>query len=124
MAETGKDARAAFDLFVETYGIGYERAVAKLVKDRGELSAFHDFPAGHRRHIRTTNPVESVLSTVRNRTRKTRGCLSRKTTLVMVYRLMLSARKKWRRISGPERLPELMEGIAFRDGIRQIRIAA
>ncbi len=31
MAETGKEAVAAFDLFVETYGVKYERAVAKLL---------------------------------------------------------------------------------------------
>ena len=45
MAETKKEANAAFDLFIETYGVKYERAVAKLAKDRDELLAFHDFPA-------------------------------------------------------------------------------
>jgi hypothetical protein len=39
MAETKKEANAAFDLFVETYGVKYERAVAKLIKDREALSA-------------------------------------------------------------------------------------
>ena len=34
MAKTKKEANAAFNLFVETYGVKYERAVAKLVKDR------------------------------------------------------------------------------------------
>jgi putative transposase len=78
----------------------YEKAVAKLVKDRAELLAFYDFPAEHWKHIRTTNPpsracklpclviIESVFATVRNRTRKTRGCLNRKTALAMVFRLM------------------------------------
>ena len=61
MAETKKAASAAFDLFVETYGVKYEKAVAKLVKDREELLAFYDFPAEHWKHIRTTNPIESVL---------------------------------------------------------------
>ena len=37
MAETKKEANAAFDLFVETYGIKYERVVKKLTKDRGVL---------------------------------------------------------------------------------------
>ena len=89
MAETRKEANAAFDLFVETYGVKYEKAVAKLVKDRSELLAFYDFPAEHWKHIRTTNPIESVFATVRNRTRKTKGCLNRKTALAMVYRLMI-----------------------------------
>jgi len=124
MAETKREANAAFDLFVETYGVKYERAVAKLVKDRDVLLTFYDFPAEHWKHIRTTNPIESIFSTVRNRTRKTRGCLNRKTALAMVFRLMMSAKKKWRKISGPNRLPEIIQGIAFKDGIKQLQNAA
>lgn len=124
MAETKKEANAAFDLFVETYGVKYERAVAKLVKDREELLAFYDFPAEHWKHIRTTNPIESVFATVRNRTRKTKGCLNRKTALAMVFRLMMSAKRKWRKISGPNRLPEVIKGVEFRDGIKQLSQAA
>ena len=73
MAETKKEANAAFDLFVDTYGVKYEKAVAKLVKDRDELLAFYDFPAEHWKHIRTTNPIESVFATVRNRTGRPRA---------------------------------------------------
>ena len=124
MAETKKEANAAFDLFVETYGVKYERAVAKLIKDRDVLLTFYDFPAEHWKHIRTTNPIESVFATVRNRTRKTKGCLNRKTALAMVFRLMMSAKKKWRKISGPNRLPEVIQGVEFKDGIKQIQQAA
>ena len=124
MAETKKEANAAFDLFVETYGVKYEKAVAKLVKDRDELLAFYDFPAEHWKHIRTTNPIESVFATVRNRTRKTKGCLNRKTALAMVFRLMMSAKKKWRKISAPARLPEVIQGVEFKDGIKQAQVAA
>ncbi|MGH1370336.1 MAG: IS256 family transposase [Maritimibacter sp.] len=124
MAETKKEANAAFDLFVGTYEVKYERAVAKLVKDRDVLLTFYDFPAEHWKHIRTTNPIESVFATIRNRTRKTKGCLNRKTALAMVFRLMMSAKKKWRKISGPNRLPEVIQGVEFKDGIKQIQNAA
>src|SRR3954465_10174944 len=56
MAETKTDALAAFDAFVETYGVKYDKAVACLVKDRDALLAFYDFPAEHWKHLRTTNP--------------------------------------------------------------------
>jgi len=124
MADTRKAANAAFDLFVEIYGVKYEKAVAKLVKDRDEMLAFYDFPAEHWKHIRTTNPIESVFATVRNRTRKTKGCLNRKTALAMVFKLMMSAKKKWRKINGPNRLPEVIEGVEFKDGIKQLQTAA
>jgi putative transposase len=88
------------------------------------LLTFYDFPAEHWKHIRTTNPIESVFATVRNRTRKTKGCLSRKTALAMVFKLMMSAKKKWRKLSGTNRLPEVIQGVEFKDGIKQLQNAA
>lgn len=124
MAETKQEAEKAFDMFEKTYGLKYERAVAKLLKDRDELLTFYDFPAEHWKHIRTTNPIESVFATVRNRTRKTKGCLNRKTALAMVFRLMMSAKKKWRKLSAPSRIPEVISGVDFKDGIKLTKIAA
>ena len=123
-AETKAEASAAFDFFVETYGVKYERAVGKLTKDRYVLLAFYDFPAEHWKHIRTTNPIESVFATIRHRTGKTKGCLSRKTGLAMAFKLMMSAQGKWQKLNGANRLPEIIQGVAFVDGIKQIRNAA
>jgi transposase-like protein len=123
-AETRAEAEAAFDFFVETYGVKYDKAVAKLVKDRDVLLAFYDFPAEHWKHIRTSNPIESTFATVRHRTGKTKGCLSRKAGLAMAFRLMMSAQEKWRKLDGQNRLPEIVQGVAFKDGIKQLQNAA
>lgn len=37
---------------------------------------------------------------------------------------MMSAKKKWRKISGPNRLPEAIQGVESKDGIRQVQTAA
>ena len=87
-------------MFLEDYGPKYDKAVACLAKDRDVLPAFYDFPAKHWKHIRTTNPIESTFATVRQRTVKTKNCLSRKTALAMVFKLILSAREKWRKLDG------------------------
>ena len=123
-AETKAAANAAFAFFAETYGIKWDKAVAKLVKDRDALLTFYDYPAEHWKHIRTSNPIESTFATVRHRTKRTKGCLSRKTGLAMAFKLMMSAHKKWRKLDGQNRLPEIIQGIEFRDGIRQLHIAA
>ncbi len=78
-AETKAAARAAFDAFIETYAIKYDKAVACLAKDREALLAFYDFPAEHWKHLRTSNPIESSFATVRHRTVRSKGCLSNKT---------------------------------------------
>jgi putative transposase len=123
-AETCTDAEAAFDFFATTYGVKYDKAVGKLTKDRDVLLAFYDFPAEHWKHIRTTNPIESTFATVRHRTAKTKGCLSRKTGLAMAFKLMISAQTKWRKLDGANRMPEIIKGIAFKDGIKQSNQAA
>ena len=41
-----------------------------MAKDRNRLLSFHDFPAEHWKHIRSTNPIESTFATVRLRTTK------------------------------------------------------
>jgi transposase-like protein len=53
MAETKKDALAASDIFVETGGVKYNKAVECLVKDRDALLVFYDFPAEHWKHLRS-----------------------------------------------------------------------
>ena len=124
MAERRSDAEAAFDFFIEAYRAKYDKATDCLVKDRERLLTFYDFPAEHWKHIRSTNPIESTFATVRLRTTKTKGCLSRETALAMVFKLMLSARKKWRRLDGSNHLAEVIQGIKFEDGIKQIQCAA
>ena len=76
MAETKKDALLAFDAFIETWGVKYDRATECLIKDRDALLAFYDFPAEHWKHLRTTNVIESSFATVRHRTVRSKGCLS------------------------------------------------
>jgi transposase-like protein len=115
MAETKKDALAAFDAFVETWGIKYEKAVECLAKDRDALLAFYDFPAEHWKHLRTTNVIESAFATVRHRTVRAKGCLSNKTALAMIFKLAEAAEKSWRRLDGHNLLPKL--GMKFTDGI-------
>jgi putative transposase len=115
-AESRKEAEAAFDRFIVKYGAKYDKAVACLAKDREALLAFHDFPAEHWKHVRTSNPIESTFATIRLRTDKTKGCLSRETALAMVFKLAKSAERRWRRLDGSERLAQVIEGVRFRDG--------
>ena len=109
---------------VQAYGAKYDKAVACLAKDRERLLAFYQFPAEHWKHLRSTNPIESTFATVRHRTGKTKGCLSRKTTLAMVFKLLLSAKKSWRKLNGSKHIAQVIEGVRFEDGIKPIKHAA
>ncbi len=117
MAPTRAETHRAFDAFIETYKAKYPKAAECLEKERDSLLAFYDFPAAHRQHIRTTNPIESTFAMVRLRTDKTRGCVSRTTILAMVYKLGQRAQKRWRRLRGFKHLAEAIEGVRFENGV-------
>ena len=124
MAPDRQRAEIAFDLFITPYEAKYPKAAECLAQDREVLLTFYDFPAEHWGHIRTTKPVESTCATVRLRTDKTRGCLSRVTMLAMVFKLYQSAAKRWHRLRAAHYLTEVMNGTAFKDGIRGEQDAA
>jgi putative transposase len=117
MAESRKDAEKNFDRFLAKYEAKYDKAADCLVKDREALLAFHDFPAEHRKHIRTGNPIESTFATVRHRTTRSKGCLSHDTGMSMVFKMIQIAQSSWRRLNGQNHLPKVIVGVKFTDSI-------
>lgn len=117
MAETRAAANQAFDDFIQVYQDKYPKAVACLIKDRARLLAFYDFPAQHWQSIRTTNPIESTFATIRHRTDRARGCLSRSGMLCMMFKLGQCAQQNWRRLRGFKELGKVIDGVKFNDGV-------
>lgn len=119
MSATRSDAYKAFDAFIDEFGVKYPRAAECLENDKEEMLAFYDFPAEHWKHIRTTNPIESIFSTVRNRTYKAKGAFSATTIMMMVFKLMQSAEKRMIRLYGFSQLENVIRGVKFKDGIAE-----
>ena len=124
MADTRENADKAFDAFLETYRAKYPKVCDCLSKDRSELLAFYDFPAEHWKHLRTTNPIESTFATIRLRHRRTKGNGTRRACLAMMFKLAQSAERGWRLLDGAKLLPDVIQGIVFKDGIRLDQAAA
>ena len=121
-AATKAEAEKAFDLFIKTYEPKYPKATTCLQKDREELMAFYDFPAQHWQSIRTSNPIESTFATIRHRTKRSKGCLSRDGMLHMMFKLGQCAEKNWRRLRGFDYLAKLVTGIKFKDGVEVTQV--
>ena len=77
-----------------------------------------------RKHLRTTNVIESSFATVRHRTVRSKGCLSNKTAFAMIFKLAEAAEKSWRRLNGHNQLPKVILGAKFTDGIEVVRSQA
>ena len=118
MAPMREEAQIAMDAFEKSYGAEYPKAVTGLTRNCA-LLAFYDFPAEHWKHVCTSDPIESTFATVRLRTAKTRGCLSRTTALTMVFQLCGSAQKRWRKLDGYPFLAKVIDGARFVDSMEE-----
>ncbi len=115
-AATREDAERAFDQFIVTYEAKYPKGTACLLKNRDALMTFYDFPAVHWQHLRTTNPIESTFATIRHRTTRTKGCVTRDSLLNMMFKLGQCAEKNWRNLRGFAYLAKVVDGAKFVNG--------
>lgn len=106
----------AFDKTVERFEAKYEKVMEYLAKDRDELLAFCDFPVEHSVHTKMSDRIETTFATVWLRTKRTRRCGSRSTTLTKVDRLMSSAQQRCRAKLGCWLLTRVVNNVGFNDG--------
>lgn len=120
MAPGRAQAQRAFGAWLEIYEPKYPKAAQCLRKDREALLAFYDFPAEHWVHIRTSNVIESTFATIRHRSDRTKGCVTRTTMLTMIYKMGMCAEQSWRKLKGFTYLAKVIAGVKFRDGVEVI----
>jgi putative transposase len=113
-AEDRGHAEQALEQFVKDYEAKWPKATEKLTKDREELLAFYAFPAEHWIHLKTTNPIESTLATVRLRTK---GPGSRAAGLSMASKLIDSTQNRWRAVNAPHLVALVCAGVKFENKV-------
>ena len=111
------DAAAAFAADFAAF----PKAITKITDHLDALLAFYDFPTEHHIHLRSTNPIESTFSTVRLRTRVTKGAGSRAAGLAMAFKLLEAAQENWRKVNAPHLVALVRAGATFIDGQLQER---
>jgi putative transposase len=116
-AEDRDHAVAAAKRFDDEFRPRWPKAADKITSDLDRLLTFYDFPAEHWLHLKTSNPIESTFSTVRLRTKVTKGPGSRAAGLAMAFKLIESAQQRWRAVNGPHLVALVRAGAVFRKGV-------
>jgi len=115
-AQNKKEATKAIDEFASEFGAKWPKALSRIVEDKDTLLTYYDYPAEHWRHLRTTNPIESVFAAVRARTDITKGPGSRRAGLAMIFKLMEAAEQRWRKLTGAHLVALVRAGARFENG--------
>jgi len=102
--------------FAERFGGALPKAVETLRRDWERMVAFYRFPEAHWVHLRTTNVIESPFSAVRLRTNAAKRYKRVPGATALIWKLLMVAQKRFRRLNAPELLAEVYEGVKFVDG--------
>ena len=120
-AETRQEAEKRRTTFARRYRDRYPQAVATLERDWERMVTFYDFPREHWKHLRTTNPVESPFASVRLRTNAGKRYKRVQGATALIWRVLMVAEKRFRKLNAPELLPLVYAGQQYQDGKHQER---
>ena len=115
-AETRQEAEKRRATFARRYRDRYPQAVATLERDWERMVTFYDFPKEHWKHLRTTNPVESPFASVRLRTNAGKRYKRVQGATALIWRVLMVAEKRFRKLNAPELLPLVYAGQRYQDG--------
>jgi transposase-like protein len=118
-AESRAECARLRDAYVaELRAEGQASAAETVLRDWEDFITFYAYPKEHWVHLRTSNPIESIASSVRLRTDAAKRM--RETALYLVFKLVQRLGQNWRALNGGENLMALvLEGSVFEDGTRQ-----
>ena len=115
-APSRAEAVKAREVFARRYRPWYPKAVDVLEDDWERMVAFYDFPEDHWKHLRTTNVVESPFAALRLRTMAAKRFKRVESATALIWKLLLVAEKRFRRLDAPHLLKDVYEGRKFEDG--------
>jgi putative transposase len=120
-ASTRAEAKKRRDEFALRFRRHHPEAVETLEKDWDQLVAFYDFPKEHWKHLRTTNVVESPFASVRLRTSAAKRFKKVPNATVLIWKVLMLAERRFRRLDAPELLADVYDGRLFTDGEAMVK---
>jgi len=95
-----------------------QQARQMIERDWERMMTFYSYPREHWKHLRTSNIVESPFSAVRLRTEASRRYKKVDNATALIWKVLMVAEKKFRRLDAPQLLKEVYEGAVYKDGLR------
>lgn len=99
-AKSESEARQQIETLAQGLQREYPKAAACVRDDVDRMVTFFRFPKPNWKSLRTTNPIESIFSSVRLRTDAARRLRTGTSATYLVFKLIQRLSESWRRIDG------------------------
>lgn len=117
-AESRKEAERLKGRFQQwSRNNGFNQAADLLDQDWERMVTFYNYPKKQWQHLRTTNPVESPFSGLRLRTDAARRFKKVANAQAVIWKMLLVAEKRFRRLKDPHLTKDVYQGVKFVDGV-------
>ncbi len=104
LSRTREEGKSKVLALVKSWRGIYDKAAECLLDDVDRMLTFFDFPAEHHKHLRTTNPIESIFASVRLRTGAMKRLRSARSAVYLIFQIVRRAEKSLQRLSHAEKL--------------------
>ncbi len=86
-------------VLAKSWRVLYDRAAECLMDDLDRMFMYYDYPAEHHKHLRTTNPIESIFASVRLRTGAMKRLRSSRSAVYLIFQIVKRAEQSLQRLS-------------------------
>lgn len=104
LAQTREEAKAKVIALAKSWQGLYDKAAECVLDDLDRMLTYFDFPAEHHKHLRTSNPIESIFATVRLRTGAMKRLRSARSAVYLIFQIVKRQEKSLQRLSHAEKL--------------------
>lgn len=104
LSKTREEATSKVIALAKSWRGLYDRAAECLLDDLDRMLTYFDFPAEHHKHLRTSNPIESIFATVRLRTGAMKRLRSARSAVYLIFQIVKRQEKSLQRLSHAEKL--------------------
>jgi len=104
LSKTREEAKSKVIALAKSWRGMYDKAAECLMDDLDRMFTYYDYPAEHHKHLRTTNPIESIFASVRLRTNAMKRLRSPRSAVYLIFQIVRRAEKSLQRLSHAEKL--------------------
>jgi transposase-like protein len=104
LSKTREEAKSKILALAKSWRGLYDRAAECLLDDLDRMLTYFDFPVEHHKHLRTTNPIESIFASVRLRTNAMKRLRSARSAVYLIFQIVKRQEKSLQRLSHAEKL--------------------